>query len=251
MSYVKNGIVQSLASGITMEVRESRRERLAQNPNSLKRAAVLLVHDVVVRYPRVSARALGLDYQPSSLAFVGAGDQSTVFRSSETEVTKVNNRSVLWSPAVRAAEAERARAAHLAMAEHLCDFVLPQTIFIGEHPFFSHSHAIQITQPYQEIIDPQLFEGGSRQDVKRRLLAMRDDYPAATTSLGNFVDGSRRLYDEHRLLPDTIGHKNVVIADDDSLLIIDGQPISTSLPKEQNLIRDQLNQIESLLAEVA
>ncbi|HTB49133.1 MAG TPA: hypothetical protein VK712_03555 [Verrucomicrobiae bacterium] len=247
MPSVKRVLMHSLASTVTPEVNQVRREQLQAIQNQTRRTGALALHDVATKRPEVVAAFLGLDYQPTALEHVGSGCESNVFRLNESDVLKVNFLSLIMSGRKRQEYARRARVEHQAMKHYLGSFIVPQETDLATHPSFPNREATQATQSFVEITDPQLFPSTSTHEMAQTIGHLRAEQPDIIDQLSEFLVRSQRLYREEGLLPDVLGHGNLVLDDGGSLKMIDGQPIAPQFTDAQARAASNLGYMSAAL----
>lgn len=238
---------RSLESTMSKETLADRRCEIAVASGKTKRTLLGTAHKVSEKYPRQVARLLGVDYDPKELRDpIGSGSENIVFRQ-KNEVIKVHKGSAFMSEAQRQEIAAKKAHDHELMAEHLGQFALPQQVYVGEHPIIPSLRAIQTRQIYLSgLRDTRLVgESSGTDSVAANLDRFYGEYPEAAGQLIDFVEDSYKLDDEHNLLPDTNGSRNLVIGTDQNMVMVDGQPVGQEHTAVQDIIRWQLESLAS------
>lgn len=238
MASIKRAITSSILSTDSPESRGERQRELESIKNPVKRTGMLALHGAVVKKPDYFAYLMGFDYVPGTMREIGRGADSSVYRVGE-QVLKVNRESIFMSPQERQAYARTEAERHKLLAAHVGDVVLPHNIFIGPHPVLTSEAAVQITQRFVTGFDPGLFSPGSPDINHENLASLRDQNPSAVTQLADFAEHSMALFDEHGLIADTNGVKNLIINGTGDLLMIDSTPIGRENADIQELIARQ------------
>lgn len=237
----------SLVSTISPEASRQRRLLLSRQRSRVRRAANTAVHELVTRSPRTVAHLLGLRLTTDNVQYVGMGLQSVVIRNGDKEVIKVMQRTISMPSPTREELIGRYQTEYLAVRECLTRFTIDQVVYVGVHPLISNREAVQIKQPYLDVLDRELFPADSAEMLTQRVAALEARYPGTANQLRDFVEGSRRLHANHGLLPDINGAGNLVIDPRGRLWLIDGIPIPASRPELQERVTAQLDMLESVL----
>lgn len=251
MSKVRNFIETSLASSITSKQQEDRRAEIQKIRNPIKRIGGLGLHRLVTRHKVAATLAINNDPESRGLQYLGQGYCSVVYRRGE-EVIKVVLKSIEMNEFQKRALAEAQQAEHEKLTKYLAKFVLPQVIFVDEHPVRRQKRAVQISQPYCEHSQLSVL---SRPVGNINPDDLEDDmryYPGIEKDLRCLIEGASLMYDQTRLLPDTIGRGNIVVQTDSDarIIIVDGQPISPDLSETQGRILRQLDSLDSALTNI-
>jgi hypothetical protein len=243
MANPRRMISRSLASTLTMESREARRQELRDHPRSLRRTSLLALHACVVQ----SAALTGSRHAQWDATFVSSGDEFSVFKTKDDEVIKIAHNTLLMSRAEQRRYAENRQREHKLMAHWLGGFVLPQTYSVEPLSFLPGRTVVQVRQSYREISDPCLFEPLNTNVLQENLANLQAIHPDSTSQLGDFLERSRALHESEDLVPDTNGGANLVL-DGEELLMVDGQPIGTEHRPVQKIILGQLASLELAIA---
>lgn len=252
MSRVASLIEVSLIHSADPELSARRREFILGLRNPAKRFGALAIHNFTVSHPKAATRLINRDLAALGLGYAGVGSHSIVYRK-ESDVIKVDMRSIDYTEPKRQETADRYNAEHSHVAKHLPAFVLAQSVLVAPHPAKDTLRAVQIVQPYRQIHDLKLFPSREAVVDEQALETACETFPGVENALGEFVNGSREMYANTRLLPDTFGRSNLVIATDTTseLVLIDGQPVSCAKRATQATILNQLDSLEQALADVA
>jgi hypothetical protein len=239
----------SLVSTISPEARRRRRLLLSQQRSRVRRAANTAVHELVTRSPRTVAQLLRLELTTDNVQYVGMGLQSVVIRSGDEEVVKVMQRTMDMPAPTREELICRYRTEYLALRECLPRFTIDQVVYVGVHPLISNREAVQIKQPYLDVLDLELelFPADSAEVLAQRVAALEARYPGVADQLRDFAEGSRRLCADHGLVPDINGAGNLVVDTRGRLWLVDGIPIPASRQELQERVTAQLDMLESVL----
>lgn len=243
MNRLSSAFVVGVNASISNEAFTERQRVARANSTPWKRPVWLGVNLVSNRYPKAVSRALGLTFVPKAVEFVGIGAQSIVIKDGDSVVRKILSKSLLMTDAERKFEAAKAREQHQALAEALGEFVLPHEVVIEKHPLFPDHDAIQLLQKHAVVAIPEVF-GQDATSAASNLAVIRTRAPSVVHQLTPFINQSRRLYSETGLIPDLNGSSNVVVDNNDSLLVIDSQPLCDENPIGRQLALEQLDLTE-------
>lgn len=171
--------------------------------------------------------------------FVGSGVEARVY-SDGTQVTKYVGKSERLSSSERRDLRDRKRADFDLLHHHMSSFVLDQTISVAPHVLRQDREIVQTVQPHAHF--SRLMERiGVTGDMR-----MEATGTSVLDELSDFVDASWQLFGSTGLLPDINGPDNVVRVED-SVLLLDTQPISDEVPGSQELIQRQLGSISTFI----
>jgi hypothetical protein len=245
-------IEASLASTIGPRAARERRHALridSREPLS-RRAAQVLLHESVVRVPRVAACIAGVLRSEVDYEFVGEGYDAVVLREKgSAEVVKVHYRSASRPRQQQHTEAQARQAQFDAAAAELGGLSVPQRTEVSVHPVFPSIAVVTTRQPFIPHHAAGIYEPGSSEVRPRVLNALLEEVPNAADDLYDLIEGSNRLYDQTGLVPDTGGDNLVVTSARPHLVAIDGQPITTAYPLAQaEMLRGLDNLARSLVA---
>ena len=208
---------------------------------------MLAIHACVTQAPRKTGAVFGLRYQPWDAEYLGRGFEFTVFRTGHDEVLKIAHNSI-FLPAHRQREyAEKRQHEYRHMSRWLGEFSLPQAVEVAPLPFLPSLTAVQVRQPYRQVIDPALFKPETTTVIAHNFEQLEAAHPQAADQLPDFIERSRSLHAAKDLLPDTNGEANLVV-DGNDLRMIDGQPIGLEHLPVQQVILGQLDSLELAIA---
>ena len=248
MASVERALTKSLLSNLSEESVRLRRQDVLSTPNPIRRAAVLALHNLAVRQPRLVAHMLGLPYAEHGFEYVGSGVDSTVLRVDETEVLKVNRKSADSNASERRQLVDSQQANHAKLVAALGPFVVPHTATrVGQHPVVSSFEIVEIRQPYVEVFDPRFLYPASTEAIAEKISSLEAQAIPVADQLGEYIERSRSLFQHHQLLPDVIGPANLVLVDGTNLQQIDGVPVSSEHPETQAAIGGYLNMMETAI----
>lgn len=249
MNRLTSALIIGVNASVSSEAVAERQRVARENRVAWKRPVWLGVGLVTSRYPKTVSRALGLTFVPKDVEFVGIGAQAIVIKDSDNIVRKILSKSLLMTDSERAREATIAREQHQALAEALGNFVLPHEVVIDKHPLFPSHDAIQLLQQHTTVVIPEVF-GRDEASATSNLAVLQSHAPVVVPQLTPFIDQSRKLYKETRLVPDLNGNSNVIVDSTDSLLVIDSQPLSNANPVGRQIVLEQLDLTERVLQSI-
>lgn len=251
MPNIKAVAARSLISSITPETLTRRESDLQTITSPYKRAAAILIHKTVAQYPRLTSRAMGLNWDAlRSLDFVGLGYDSLVIKQSEETVLKLHMRSLTLDRPHQHEYAAQLADSYSRLAKYMGDFVLPQTTSVDGYPDSPRLQVVQTQQPFKPAIqDTGIFSRASEHIDVNALDRFYAGHPKAAAQLPAFARQSLKLYQNEGLLCDVIGTNNLVIDTQTSdLLLIDGAPLITTHIVTADRARQQLEELAALVS---
>lgn len=207
---------------------------------------MLALHACAVKMPRAAAALTRIRYEEWDAEFIDMGFEFTVFRTGE-EVLKIAHGTIQMDRHEQESYAEQRRKSYRHMADWLGDFALPQSIEVAPLPFLPSRTAVQVRQPYHDIVDPELFHRDSPGINRLNVDSIRSEHPTSSDQLLDFIERGRSLYGALELVPDTNGTANLVM-DGERIFMVDGQPIGTEHRPIQQIILGQLDSLELAIA---
>jgi hypothetical protein len=233
---------------------ELRRAELQNVNNSLKRTALLGLHQAARRNPRLVAKVFGLDYQELDPEPIGRGSQSTVYRLGEHYVLKVVDASLDDSLQAQHEKASAMTRDHAMLRHYLGNMVVPHRVFVHRHPFDYTQTAIQIKQPYVEVTDPHLFIPGSGAVHSESVTRVKQNFDL-DMQIRSLLASSWQMHDKtfNKLLVDVRGQGNLGLDAHGSLRILDGQPVGNDIDpgSHQQIAIQHYRLFEELASEAA
>jgi hypothetical protein len=208
---------------------------------------MLALHTCAIKMPKATAALAGIRYKDWDAEYIGAGFEFSVFRTGHDEVLKIAHGTIDMPRHEQEGYAEQRRNSYQLMARWLGDFALPQSVEVAPLPFLPSRTAVQVRQPYRDIVDPELFHRDNPGINPANVTTVRDAHPSSGSQLLDFIERAQSLYKAQELVPDTNGSGNLIMAGED-FLMVDGQPIGTEHRPVQNIILGQLASLELAIA---
>ncbi len=251
MNSVAGVLQRSMLTNVNSKKEAHRRKELLEIQNPAKRAAALMLHHLAIHHPDMVGRVIGMQPRTGAVRIVGEGLDTIVYKTDEQTVKKVHRSSLAAELKAQQQTVEYKAGRNAVLRAALPSFTLPQSTYIGEHPYYVGRAVASVVITQQEflpqIIDTKLFKRGQDTEVLADGLQPFLKETHLRDQLQDFIGISRDFARQDGYVPDILGKSNFVITDSSKLVLIDGQPLARDSPSGDRVI-SRLDYLEAAIS---
>jgi hypothetical protein len=236
-----------------------RDEKLAEYADHL--AGLSGAHGIIARgiykqtreHRNAAEKLLNAEAAMHGYRYIGSGYTATAYLEQATNtVYKVDRDSLHMTPSQRHELAHSRTQAHNSIKSALgVGLVLPELVYVGEHPLDHHQSAVITEQPYCDPQPYKIFQATVPTVDPLQLAQVCSQYDGAHDVLSGFVTDSRRYYESEGLLPDTSSENLVLgsVRGVPGLYLLDSGPIADDTYGARTRVLEQLFSLEAALTD--